>query len=1123
MSPRRTFTIGVTALLTAAASVLAGGSPAGAVQLAQDRVVAANPANNTPNVLDGKVEAIARVGNTIVIAGAFSQVAPSGGATVTRNNIVAFDATTGTLSTTFVPTTDGEITSIVVSADQQAIYIGGFFNTVNGAASKSLAKLNVSNGARTAGFMPPALSGRIKDLRLSGGRLWIAGTFAAVGSAAQAALATLDPTTGARTPYMGLAFAGPRNGGALQVMKIDITPAGDKLVAIGNFTTINGLDRGFMGVLDLSGGTAAAVADWQTNFYGPTCAGVFDTYMRDLDVSPDGSYVVVSTTGAYFGSSSPCDQTSRWNLSATGSNLSPAWTDYTGGDTTYAVAVTGSAVYVGGHFRWQNNPFAGDSAGAGAVAREGIAALDPANGLPLNFNPGRDRGVGVFDMLATPTGLWVASDTDVIGGETHRKIAFLPLAGGEVIPAANTGVLPGHVFLAGGVAANGPVLYRVNAGGPTLLATDSGPDWSGDAAADSTLRNSGSNAAAWGSGATPTASVPSTTPAAIFDTERWDPNGDPELHWSFPVPAGTPLQVRLYLANRCGCTSAAGSRVFTVAVDGTAVLSTYDIVADAGDQVGTMKAFPVTSDGTVNIDFTHVTENPLVNGIEIVRTDVTGPAPSADDLQDRYLTATSATAVGPVPGGGVAWSAARGAVMINGSVYYGASDGSFTSRTFDGTTFGPAVAIDTADQLVPMTDWHNEVRNITGMFFTGGRLYYTLAGDGNLYDRWFTPSSKVVGAQRFTASGSVAGLDLTTADGMMLVGGALYVGSTDGSLRRVDWNGTAPVAGTATTVSGPGVDGVSWRNRAMWLYTGTNLPAPGSDQAPTAAATVTCSGLTCTASGSGSSDPDGTIASYAWTFGDGGTGTGVSASHTYAAPGTYTVGLTVTDNGGATGTTTTTATVSVPATAVSFVGAAAVNVNATSATVTVPAAVTAGDTLLMFVTNNSSTSTVATPAGWTVVGTKDLGSGNGTSTVFSRAAVAGTAGSTVTVTQSAIAKVGVTLAAYHGTAAAGVASATGAVETVSSTSHTTPGGTVADDGSLVVSYWADKSAATTTWTPPAGQAQRSQTAGTSSGRITTLLTDDGAGHAPGASAPLTAVADAASARAAMWTVVVKPA
>jgi PKD repeat protein len=680
------------------------------------------------------------------------------------------------------------------------------------------------------------------------------------------------------------------------------------------------------------------------------------------------------------------------------------------------------------------------------------------------------------------------------------------------------------------------VLARVNAGGPTLPSGDAGPDWTGDETASPSPRhNGGSNAAGWAPVGSVDGTVPPTTPTAVFDTERWDPGDAPEMSWDFPVavPNGTPLQVRLYFAARCDCTNDPGERIFDVNVEGGSIeLDNYDIVADVGFNRGTMKAFNISSDGNVDIDFGHGVENPLINAIEILRTDVTAPTPpsSPTDLRDIFFDGDDAdpAVVRTQAQTGIDWSTVRGATMLDGNVYTGHADGSFVRRSFNGTTFGAPVAMDLQDQIVRLDAWHTDVQRITGMFFDKGRLYYTITGSASLFYRYFTPENSVVGAARFTASNNVTGIDFARISGMFLAGGKLYFANTlDGNLRSIDWNGSAPVAGTAAVVAGD--EGNDWRSRGMFVYTGSNLPGGGGtqNQAPTANASMNCSGLTCQFNGTGSSDPENGTLQYAWTFGDGQTSTAASGTVTYPAAGTYTVRLTVTDPQGASNTTEQSVTVSnstPPTGDITFVGSSTTNGNWTTYRVDVPAGVAAGDGLLLVVTTGSDV-TVSPPAGWTQVGTVAAsGSNNGGTTVWRRVAAAGDAGQAVTVTLSAIAKTGVTLLAYHGTSTANpVAQIATAAETVSRTGHTTPGVTVATAGSVVVSYWSDRNSNTTAWTEPAGEVNRAETQGAGGGHISTLATDSNGPVAAGPRAGLTATADAAGARATMVTIVLAPA
>ncbi len=427
-------------LAVLAAALVALAAPGAQAGVAQGGVVTANPSNISPQVRDGAVYAVAVNGDRVYVGGQFTQVRNGGNSTfVNRTNLFAFSLSTGLVDTTFSPSVNGRVTGISVAADG-SIYIGGRFTTVNGASKRGVARLT-AGGATVPAFAGVLTNGIVNDLALSGNRVYVTGSFTAVNGTTRQKLAALDATTGAPVSSFSLALTDPRQGTAAQGEKVAISPDGSRLVVIGNFTKVSGVDRAQVVVIDLTG-PSAVVAPWKTTGFVFPCADVFDTYMRDVDISPDGTYMVIGTTGAYRAPPSLCDSVSRWPLQTTSNSVQPTWVEYTGGDTYYSVNISDQAIYVGGHERWQNNPYASDAPGPGAVDRPGIGALDPLTGIALSWNPTRDRGVGVFAMVTTPTHLFAGSDTQNIGGEFRPRLGIFPLAGGFANPAPLPTALP---------------------------------------------------------------------------------------------------------------------------------------------------------------------------------------------------------------------------------------------------------------------------------------------------------------------------------------------------------------------------------------------------------------------------------------------------------------------------------------------------------------------------------------------------------------------------------------------------------------------------------------------------------------------------------------------------------
>ena len=476
------------ALCCLVAGVLAavGSGPSRGVAPEHNKVVGAVPAGTTPAVDNGSVRGIAQIGDTVVLGGNFTKATSAGGGQVTRNYLLAFDADTGKISTSFVPALNGSVEEVLAGPTAGTVYVVGGFSQVNGVNSSRVVLLRLSDGSRVSGFSAPAMNGRANTIQRSGDRIFVGGNFKNVGGSFYGGLTALDASSGALLPYLNLPVTQRHNDsgggaqGAVGVRDLDVTPDGSRMVAIGNFKRVDGLSRDQAVVIDLSS-ASASVANWQTRRYEPYCFNwAFDTYVRGVDMSPDGSYFVIATTGGH-NNGTLCDTAARFEANATGSNIQPTWVADTGGDTLWAVETTEQAVYVGGHQRWFNNAMGSDRAEAGAVPRPGIAALDPRTGVPLKWNPGRNpRGAAVYALHASSSGLWMGSDTVWVGNRQYKRprIAFFPLAGGAAVADDTTPSLPGSVYLgrSGGNPLRSVDFDGTTAGSPSNV-NSGGIDW----------------------------------------------------------------------------------------------------------------------------------------------------------------------------------------------------------------------------------------------------------------------------------------------------------------------------------------------------------------------------------------------------------------------------------------------------------------------------------------------------------------------------------------------------------------------------------------------------------------------------------------------------------------------
>jgi hypothetical protein len=147
-----------------------------------------------------------------------------------------------------------------------------------------------------------------------------------------------------------------------------------------------------------------------------------------------------------------------------------------------------------------------------------------------------------------------------------------------------------------------PSSLQISAGGPATGTWAADEDFSGGATAAVT-------------NAISITGVTNPAPQSVYQHNRYG-------NFTYAIPgftAGTNYTVRLHFAEEYWTT--AGSRIFNVLIDGTQVLTNFDIFATAGGEYkAVVEQFTVTapSNGTLTIQFSTVKDNAQVNGIEIL-------------------------------------------------------------------------------------------------------------------------------------------------------------------------------------------------------------------------------------------------------------------------------------------------------------------------------------------------------------------------------------------------------------------------------------------------------------------------------------------------------------------------
>jgi hypothetical protein len=423
---------------------------------------------------DGEVTSIARLGNTIYLAGLFSSVGPATGGAVpidrrsgvpwsrfARVNGIVHAVTSDGSGGWFVggdfTAVEGEphhnvahlradgtvdswdphvedveyvITSGIVNPIHtvsalalggDVLYIGGRFEVVGGQSHRGIAAVNASTGAVLA--WNPQADGAVTALVADREMLFVGGGFSTMAGQPRARLAAFRLADGSLTAW------NPAADGTVLTMAV----ARNMVLIGGEFDHVGGEPRNSLAAVTLDSG---AVAPWD--------AGLLPKrqYIAHGDwVWPYVSSIVIHGHTLFAGGGfDSAGGAARYSLAELdlGTGRATPFDAHIGAGATKALAMQGQTLYVGGYLY-----------DFGGVGRPNLAALDARTGIATAWNPRAD-GITLALAVDGNTVLAAGQFTSLEDWQPRKGLAALDATTGRALPWEPTLDAPYYVTLVAG-------------------------------------------------------------------------------------------------------------------------------------------------------------------------------------------------------------------------------------------------------------------------------------------------------------------------------------------------------------------------------------------------------------------------------------------------------------------------------------------------------------------------------------------------------------------------------------------------------------------------------------------------------------------------------------------------